>query len=174
MKTCSLLLTMTMVALSAEAADKKPPKSPPAETSATIGGKQVKIDYGAPSARGRKIFGELVPHGKVWRTGANAATTLTTDADLDIKGLKVPKGKYTLFTLPTDNGMALIVNKQTGQWGTEYDDSKDLGRVQMDVSKPEKPVEKMEIKLAPAGDDKGTLTIAWENLSASVPVAISH
>src|SRR5205085_4798989 len=139
-------MTRTFVALAvamafgvaAEAADKKAPKSPPAETSATIGGVHVKIDYSAPSARGRKVFGELVPYGKVWRTGANAATTLTAGGDITIKDLKVPKGKYTLYSLPSDGGLTLIVNKQTGQWGTEYDGSKDLGRVKMDVTHSDK------------------------------------
>src|SRR5437016_1994559 len=112
----ALLLTAAGAALS----DK--PKSPPAETTAVIGGKEVKIDYSAPSMRGRKIFGELVPYGTVWRTGANAATTLITGVDLDVKGLKVPKGKYTLFSLPTEGGLTLIVNKQTGQWGTKHDE----------------------------------------------------
>jgi hypothetical protein len=170
MKTLSILTLAVAIATPALAADKPPPKSPPAETSATIGGKEVKIVYSAPSVRGRKIFGDLVPYGQVWRTGANAATTLTTEGELDLKGLKVPKGKYTLYSLPTEGGLTLIVNKQTGQWGTKYDESQDLGRVPMEVSKPAAPVEKMEIKLTGEGD-KGTLTIAWENVSATLPIA---
>ena len=162
--------TLTL-AVSAEAGMKKAPKSPPAETTATLAGKQVKIAYAAPSMNGRKIFGALVPYGQVWCTGANAATTLTTEVDLDLKGLKIPKGTYTLFTVPTEGGMALIVNKQTGQWGTKHDAAQDLGKVDLDVKKPDAPVEKLLITLASTGDDAGTLTIAWENVSASAPIS---
>ena len=147
---------------------KKAPASPPAETSATIGGKQVKIDYSAPSAKGRKIFGELVPNGEVWRTGANAATTLTTEVDLLVKDLKVPKGKYTLFTLPAEGGLTLIVNKQTGQSGLEYDAKQDLGRVKMTVSKPAAMVEQLKYTLSATGGNKGKLQLAWEHSEAAV------
>src|SRR5947209_1896454 len=94
--------------------------SPPTSTSVTIAGKKITIDYGAPSARGRKVMGRLVPYGEVWCTGANDATNLTTEADLDIAGLKIPKGSYTLWTLPDKTEWMLIINKQTGQWHTEY------------------------------------------------------
>jgi hypothetical protein len=147
----------------------KKPASPPAETSATFGGKAVKIGYSAPSVRGRKVFGDLVPLGKVWRTGANASTTLTTEANLELKSLKIPKGKYSLYSIPRDGGFTLIVNKQTGQWGTEYDATQDLGRVELDTGKADAPVETMAITLKAAGDAKGTLTIAWDKLTASAP-----
>jgi len=169
----TMRILLAMLIGGAAMAEKKAPLSPPAETSMKLGGKEVKIAYSAPSMRGRKVFGDLVAYGKVWRTGANAATALTTEVDLDVKGLKVPKGSYTLFTLPTEGGLALILNKQTGQWGTKHDESQDLGRVAMDMSKPAAPVEKLAITLGAAGDDKGTLTIAWENVSASVPVAVA-
>ncbi|HEX4383867.1 MAG TPA: DUF2911 domain-containing protein [Myxococcales bacterium] len=143
--------------------------SPPAQTSATFGGKAVKIDYSAPSVRGRKIFGDLVPLGKVWRTGANASTTLTTDVNLEMKGLKIPKGKYSLYSVPRDGGFTLIVNKQTGQWGTDFDATQDLGRVELDAGKADASVETMVITLKAAGDAKGTLTIAWDKLTASAP-----
>lgn len=170
MSRAMMLAAAAVLALSTQASADKKPKSPPAETSATIGGKSVKIAYHAPSARGRKIFGDLVPHGKVWRTGANQATTLTTEGDIQIKDLKISKGSYSLFTIPTEGGLTLIVNKQTGQWGTKHDEKQDLGRVQMEVGKPEKPVEALEIKLSGEGD-AGKLSIAWENLSASVPLS---
>ncbi|MCL4402101.1 MAG: DUF2911 domain-containing protein, partial [Acidobacteria bacterium] len=95
----------------------KAPLSPPAHSSVTIDGKTIAIDYSAPSMRGRQIFGSLVPYGKVWRTGANKATTLKTDANLNINGLMVPKGEYTLYSIPEPDQWTLIVNKQTGQWG---------------------------------------------------------
>ncbi len=156
----------------ASAQQGKPPASPPAHTEATINGHQIRIDYSAPSMRGRKIMGELVPYGKVWRTGANSATKLTTDANLDIGGLKVPAGTYTLYSLPGESDWSLIVNKQTGQWGTVYDEAQDLGRVKMTVSHPSSPVEKMAITLTSDGGNKGTLKVEWENTSASVPVTV--
>ncbi len=99
---------------------KKGPLSPPAQTSVSIDGKNIGIKYSAPSMRGRKIFGGLEPYGKAWRAGANAATSLHTDADLNIKGTKVPKGDYTLYVWLDPKQWQLIINKQTGQWGTEY------------------------------------------------------
>jgi len=158
-----------VMSLGTTAEAQKQKASPPAETSVTLGGKQIKIDYSAPSVKGRKIFGDLVPYGQIWRTGANAATTLTTAADLDLKGLKVPKGKYTLYSIPTETGFTLVVNKQTGQWGTVHDAAQDLGKVELEVGKPDAPAEVFTITLKGAGDNKGTLTIAWDKLSASVP-----
>jgi len=145
------------------------PLSPPAETSVSINGKQITIKYSAPSMRGRKIFGGLEPYGKVWRAGANSATSLHTDADLDLGGLKVPKGDYTLYVWLDPDQWQLIVNKQTGQWGTEYSQDRDLGRIKMTMSKPPSPIEKYEISLTKEGADKGQLKLAWENTIATVP-----
>ena len=114
---------LVFIALTAQA--QKP--SPAAETSVTINGKKIAIKYSAPSVRGRKIFGGLVPYGEVWRAGANEATSLTTEANLDINGLKVPAGNYTLYVLPEANQWQLIVNKQTGQWGTVYNQPRTSG-----------------------------------------------
>ncbi len=138
--------------------------SPPAKTSTTVNGKTITIDYSAPSMRGRKIFGGLVPYGEVWRAGANEATTLSTDADLKLGDLNVPKGKYTLWVLPQADSWMLIVNKQTGQWGTDYTAGQDLGRTKMTLSKAPSPIEKFEIKLTP-----GKLMMEWENTIATVP-----
>lgn len=150
--------------------------SPPAETSVVINGKNIAIKYSAPSMYERKIFGGLVPYDKVWRAGANSATALTTDANLDINGLKVPAGSYTLYALPGATEWQLIVNKQTGQWGTVYDQSQDLGRVKMTVSKADAPLEAYKITLAKSdgntSGNKGTLTLAWENVVASVPFTV--
>ncbi len=139
--------------------------SPAANTSVTVGGKKITIDYHAPSMHGRKIFGGLVPYGRVWRAGANEATALHTEADLQIKDLKVPKGDYTLFVLPDPKGFQLIVNKQTGQWGLEYNKAQDLGRVPMDLAATPGPVETFKITLAP-----NKLSMEWENTVASVPI----
>lgn len=148
------------------------PLSPPASTSVTIDGKKISIDYAAPSMRGRKIFGGLEPYGKVWRAGANAATKFTTEADLNMNGLTVPKGNYTLYVWLDQNQWQLIVNKQTGQWGTEYNQAQDLGRVKMTMSKPDAPIEKFAITLSSEGGNKGLLKMAWENTVASVPFTV--
>lgn len=149
-------------------------QSPPAEASTTINGKKITIKYSAPSVRGRKIFGDdgiisKDPNYPVWRAGANSATTLTTEGDIQIGNLKVPAGTYTLFVLTKPSWM-LIVNKQTKQWGLEYHQDRDLGRVAMDATKPSSPVETFKITLDSSGGKKGKLTLAWADVSASVPI----
>ena len=126
---------------------------------------QVTIDYGRPSARGRRIFGGVVPYGEVWRTGANAATGFTTSADLTIGGTAVPAGSYTLWTLPTATGAELIVNRQTGQWGTEYDPARDLARIPMERRTLSTPVERFEI-----GVEENALVMRWETTEWRVRV----
>jgi hypothetical protein len=149
-------------------------QSPPAQTSVTVAGKTISIKYAAPSVRGRKIFGDggLIshdPHYPVWRAGANAATALHTDADLDIGSLHVPAGDYTLFVdVSVPDQWTLIVSKKTGEWGLAYDDTADLGRVKMEMSKPAAPVEKFQIMLSSAGGDSGKLQMEWEKHIASV------
>lgn len=165
--TAVLVLGSTVGVLSAQK-----PKSPAAETSVTINGKKITINYSAPSMRGRKIFGGLEGYGRVWRTGANNATEFTTDANLDINGLKVPKGKYSLFTFLDPNQWQLIVNKQTGMSGLDYDEKQDVGRVKMTMSKPSAPVETFRITLESTGGNKGKLSLAWENTVASVPFTV--
>jgi len=124
--------------------------------------------------RGRKIFGDggLLshdPHYPVWRAGANAATALHTDADLDIGSLHVPAGDYTLFVdVSNPDQWTLVVSKKTGEWGLAYDDTADLGRVKMDMSKPPAPVEKFQILLSSAGAGSGKLQMQWEKHIASV------
>ena len=151
--------------------------SPPAQTSVTISGKKISIRYSAPSVRGRKIFGTggVISHDPtypVWRAGANDATALHTDADLELNSLRVPKGDYTLWVLPEANQWTLIINKQTGQWGLEYSKDRDLGRVPMMTSKLPKPTETLKIALSSAGGNQGKLEIAWENYDASVPFTV--
>jgi len=103
--------------------------SPPAETSQTVDGEDgFGFHYNSPSIRGRKIFGGLVPYDKVWRTGANPATSLKTEVNLKIGTATVPAGNYTLYTLPSTGDWKLIINKQTGQWGTKYDQSQGFWR----------------------------------------------
>ena len=144
--------------------------SPRDTARATIGGAEVSIDYSRPSRRGRDIFGVLEPWNKVWRTGANAATQLTTPVDLVIGGATVPAGKYTLWTLPAPDGWTLIINKQTGQWGTEYHPEQDLVRVQAKVETLAAPVEQFTIGFEPAGAPT-MITFTWDKTRYSVPVA---
>jgi len=146
--------------------------SPPGEASVTFAdGKTVTIKYSRPSMRGRKIYGGLVPYDQVWRTGANAATSLSTDVDLNIGGASVPKGNYTLYSLPSQNGWKLIINKQTGQWGTVYNQSQDLARVDMKVGQLPSGLEIFTISFDKTGGDSAILKLDWENTTASVTVS---
>jgi hypothetical protein len=137
-----------------------------------VGGKQIVIKYHAPSMHDRKISGGLEPYGKVWRAGANDATALHTDADLQIGNLTVPKGDYTLFVALDPKQWQLIVNKQTKQWGLEYHQEQDLGRVPMNMSKAPAPIETFYIKLTSPGGNQGKLEMGWENTIASVPLTV--
>ena len=147
--------------------------SPHETVELTLKGKKISVTYGRPSLKGRKaVGGELVPFGKVWRTGADEATMLTTDADLMIGNLHVPAGSYALFTLPSETGWKLIVNKTAKQWGAfSYKDADDLGRVDMKVGKTAASVEQFTISLTGSGSN-GTLKLEWENTSASVDVKV--
>ena len=168
----SLALLLFASAAAPAAAQQKPPLSPPGQAAVTIGAATITIDYARPSMRGRKIMGELVPYDKVWRTGANAATTLKTSAALEIGGTLVPAGTYTLYTLPGEKAWKLIINKQTGQWGTQYDQAQDLARIDLTVGATAQPVEQFTITLAGAGAAAGTLTMEWENTRLSIPFKV--
>lgn len=149
------------------------PQSPSADTSVKLKGHEITIEYNAPSARGRKVEGGLIPYGQSYRMGADSATTLTTGADITIGSLQVPKGVHTLYLLAAESGdWKLIVNNQTGQWGTVYDESKDLGRTPMKVTKLSSPVETFNVTLSPAGPDQATLSVEWGTTKASVPVRL--
>ena len=165
------VLVAVVIASALLAAQQKPLLSPPGEASVKFDdGKTVTIKYSRPSMRGRKIYGELVPYGKVWRTGANAATSLTTDTALDIGGTSVPAGNYTLYTVPGEKSWQLIVNKQTGQWGTKYDEGQDLARIPMKVSQLPSGLETFTISLDKSGARSATLKLDWELTSASVNI----
>lgn len=165
---------ISVLALGMTALAQRPVLSPPQQTSATFGGKEVTIKYSAPSVKGRKIFGDggLIskdPTYPVWRAGANSATALHTDADLDIGGVSVPKGDYTLFVQVDQMPWQLIINKQTGQWGLSYDKGQDVGRAKMTMSRPASLVETYKMTLSSKGN-AGKLMLEWENTSASVDV----
>ena len=146
--------------------------SPRDSTTQTIGSAHVTVDYGRPSMRRRAIFGSLVPYGAVWRTGANEATHLRTDRDIKIGTVRVPRGTYTLWTIPERDGWTLIINRQTGQWGTDYDKSRDLGRTPMKVETLSSSVEQFTIGLEPGRNGAGVLTMSWDTTRASVPISV--
>ncbi len=147
--------------------------SPLSKTSVKFEGGKVSIAYGAPSMRKRVIFGELVPFNAVWRAGANDATALHTDLDLKLNGLDVPEGDYTLFVWVDAKQWQLIVNKQTGQSGLEYNRPQDLGRMPMQMSQSAKPIERFRITLSrPDKSDRGHLELAWEKTIASVDFSV--
>ena len=152
-------------------AQNKQPLSPPGQATFTfVDGKTVTIDYSRPSMRNRKIFGGLVPYDQVWRTGANAATSLKTDVNLNIAGTTVPAGSYTLYTIPGENHWTLIINKQTGQWGTKYNQGQDLARIPMTVTQRPSGLEIFTISFDKMGDDSAVLKLEWENTIASVNI----
>jgi len=148
-------------------APQPPPLSPPTKTSIILDGMKITINYSAPSMRKRVIFGGLVPYNKVWRAGANDATLLHTNADLEFKGLVVPKGDYSLFVWLDPQQWQLIINQETRQSGLEYRQERDLSRVAMDLSRPAKPVETYRITLTKTGATEGQLKMAWENTVAT-------
>ena len=162
---CTLIL-----AASSLAQGNKPVASPPETATVSLNGHTVTIDYGAPSLRGRKLGAELVPWDKVWRTGANDATSLTTDVTLKVGGTAVPAGSYTLYTLPSATKWTLIINKQTKQWGTEYHQDQDLARIPMQSKKLSSPQEKMSISFENTHGSSTELHIRWENVDEYVPV----
>lgn len=144
--------------------------SPADSVRVTIGDASLAIDYSRPSRRGRMLLGGIIPLDSVWRTGANAATMFTTSATLDIGGTTVPAGSYTLWTLPTKAGWQLVVNRQTKQWGTEYDPKQDLARIPMTVNKAASGPEQFTIAIEPKDARSGTLRLTWGDIDVSVPV----
>jgi hypothetical protein len=161
------IVTLSVLALATVACAQKP--SPAAQAQCKFSdGKTITVDYSSPRMRGRKIFGDLVPYGEVWRTGANEATTFVTTANVSVGGKSVPAGSYTIFTVPNQGNWTLIVNKKTGEWGIPYNYQADeLVRVGMQVSQTPSAVENFTI----AFDQACTLSVSWENTQASVKIA---
>ena len=157
--------------------------SPPDSIRAEVAGARIAIDYSRPAMRGRKIFGAVVPWDSVWRTGANAATRFTTSADLVMGGTTIPKGAYTLWTVPSASGWKLIVNSQTKApcqgsacmlptrrplWGTDYAADSDFVRLDLHVDQLTRPVEQFTIAVAPQ-DNGAVLRMEWETTRVSIP-----
>lgn len=149
--------------------------SPPETATGKIGGAELVIKYCAPSLHGRKVFAEdgpvmRDPTAPIWRAGANDATAFHTSEDVTIAGLAVPKGDYTLYVnLKNPDAWELVINKQIGQWGTNYDPTKDLGRVRMEMTKPPASIEMLKYTIKGEGK-KGTIELAWDEHVATVGV----
>lgn len=164
-----VILTLTIL-VSAQPDKSKRPSPPAAATCKFSDGKSVKVDYSSPRAKGRKIFGGLVPYGQVWRTGANDATTFVTDTNLTISGKDIPAGSYTMFTIPNEDKWTLIISKKTGEWGIPYPEGNDLLRTDMQVSKTAAPVENMTISFHEMGS-VCHMYIDWENTRATAEIS---
>jgi hypothetical protein len=141
-------------------------------TRMTIGNATFSVDYGRPLARGRTLLGNVISYDRVWRTGANAATQFTSSAPITLAGLPVPAGTYTLWTVPHRRGVELIVNRQTGQWGTEYNRAQDLGKVPMKAESVDASVDKFTISIEQSDTRHGTLVMSWGTFRWTAPVVI--
>jgi hypothetical protein len=139
---------------------------------AQIGNAMFAVDYGRPLMRGRQLLGDVIPYDRVWRTGANAATQFTTSVPVKLAGMQVPAGTYTLWTGPHKNGVDLIVNKQSGQWGTEYNHSLDLGTARMTSDALSAPVEAFTISIVPVDSRHGTLIMEWGSFKWTAPIEV--
>jgi hypothetical protein len=165
----AVLSVLALCLISSAQQDKSKRPSPPAQAQCKFSdGKTITVDYSSPRAKGRKIFGDLVPYGQIWRTGANDATTFVTTAAVSADGRDIPAGNYTIFTVPDQNKWTLIVNKETGEWGIPYKyESKELSRIPMSVSKTPSPVENFTISFDQGGSTC-TMKLSWEETQASV------
>ena len=167
MKTSTLILSLLFATVVVFAQDDKASRpSPPAKATATVNGKTVTIDYSQPSVKGRKIWGELVPYGQVWRAGANETTAFTLSGDATINGKPLPAGKYAFFVIPNEKEWTVIFNKSI-KWGAfTYKQEEDVLRVNVPVKKSSSPVEKLTYNISP----NGTVSLAWENAVAEFTV----
>jgi len=141
-------------------------------TRAQIGNSVFTVDYGRPLLRGRTLLGDVIPYDQVWRTGANAATQFTTSTPIRLAGMQVPAGTYTLFSAPHTNGVDLIVNKQTGQWGTEYNRSLNLGIARIISEVAPATVEKFTISIIPSDSRHGILLLEWGSFRWTAPIEV--
>ncbi len=170
-KAAKTILSLTLIALmavaaSAERADDAERKSKNGRAEGALDGVSVVVEYGRPSARGREIFGGLVPYGEVWRTGADEATTITFGGDVVVEGTNVPAGTYALFTVPGDSEWSVIFNSEAEQWGAfEYDSGQDVASVTVNPQ----VTDLVETFTISVGD--GAVTMAWADRAVSFGVA---
>jgi hypothetical protein len=161
-----------MAVLGSAQMDKASRPSPPASASCDLGGgKSIKTDYSSPRLKGRKMIGGVEPYGKVWRNGANEATTFVTSSDLMVGGSHVPAGSYTIFAIPNKDKWTLIINKKTGEWGIPYKyEGDELARVDMKLSTLPSPVENFTIAYDKTATGC-TLREEWDTTRASVDIS---
>lgn len=166
-KTMAAAALTLFISISAMAQDAKPKASPAATATGKVGAANITINYSSPSVKGRKIWGGLEAYDKVWRAGANDATTFETDKDIKVEGKTLPAGKYSFFLIPKESGAwTAIFNKEPKQWGAyKYEEAKDALRVDVKV----KPLKETQEKLVYNITNKG-FTLNWDKVS--VPVAI--
>ncbi|MGV3557712.1 DUF2911 domain-containing protein [Larkinella arboricola] len=145
--------------------------SPEATAEINQNGVYVKVEYCQPYKKGRKIFGGIVPYGQVWRTGANEATIITLDQNVTVAGQPLDEGEYSLWTIPSEGNWIVIFNRETGQWGTDYDQTKDVLRVPVLARKRNAVAEQFYISFAPqsGGTD---MMLVWDNTEAVVPIRV--
>jgi hypothetical protein len=139
-----------------------------------VGPSRIEIEYGQPHRRGRTVFGELVPFGRVWRAGANLATHLHTDVEVRIGETMIPRGSYSLYILPEEGNWTLIVNSRNREWGTVYSQEHDVARIPMTLRTLGEPLESFTIWLIPSAEAAaaGELRMAWDTIEASVPWSV--
>lgn len=153
--------------------------SPRDSVQVNVAGANVSVNYGRPFMRGRTIFGGLVPYNQVWRTGANEATAFRTTTDVEVNGVRVPAGDYTLYSLLREGSggqvgeWLLIINRQTGQWGTEYDQGQDLARIPMRVTRLDRPVEQFTVRVTPEGAQQGRIVMMWERTQGTLDFRVT-
>ena len=166
-----LFLVCTVISISGFAQINTPQASPATTVSQEIGLTKITIDYSRPSVKGRKIFGDLVPFGKVWRTGANKITSIKFDDDVLVNGTAVKAGSYGLYTIPTATEWTVILNTDDKQWGSYgYDDKKDVYRFKVIPGKSKYFVEQMVIDLEGVNPTTTDVVIKWENTEAKFRV----
>lgn len=171
---CTLIMLVATIAFSIQSfsgfaqEDKSKRPSPPANVSEEVGNATITIDYSQPGVKGRTIWGDLVPYGKVWRTGANEATTFEVSNDVKIEGKPLKAGKYALFTIPDKDQWTIIFNSVPDQWGAfNYDPSKDILKVDVKPQKSPEMTERMTFKI----NKNGTVALLWENLEVDFKVS---
>jgi hypothetical protein len=147
--------------------------SPPKTATGTVGGKTITISYYSPSMRGRKIYGELVPYDEVWCPGANWVTSITSnDAGLEIGKMKLARGAYAIWVLPTAKEWQAILNSDSKAFHLDHSTTTDLGRIKMSLKPLDKPVESLTFEIRSDGGNKGTVALIWENTEASFPFTV--
>jgi hypothetical protein len=162
----SIFCSVTLMAQEKEKEDKSKRPSPPAKAEGIVDGAKIVVDYSKPSAKGRKMLGGIEPFGKVWRTGANEATTFEVDKNVKIEGKELPKGKYSLFTIPGETEWTIIFNKTIEQWGAyEYKEAEDALRVTVKPGKSDKFVETFSISV-----EGNKVLLRWENTQVAFAV----